>query len=84
MCALEAMALGVPVVSTPTDGLVDLLEEGETGFLSDEDTVLADKVVALATDAGLRSRMSRKAAQKAVEINDVQTYKNAIHHWYGN
>lgn len=82
MCALEAMALGVPVVSTPTDGLVDLLEEGKTGFLSDEDAVLAQKTVQLATDAVLRGQMSQNAAQRAVEINDVHTYKNAIRQWY--
>ena len=82
MCALEAMALGVPVVSTPTDGLVDLLDEGQTGFLSDEDAVLVDKAVALATDAKLRDRMSAIARQKAVEINDVKTYKDAIAKWY--
>lgn len=84
MCALEAMAVGVPVVSTPTDGLVDLLREGETGFLSDEDQVLADKVVQLSTDRALRERMSRKAAEEAVTINDVTTYKNAVSVWYGN
>lgn len=84
MCALEAMALGVPVVSTPTDGLVDLLEEGQTGFLSDEDAVLAQKVVELATDAALRSQMSQKAAQKAVQINDANAYKQAVAHWYQN
>ena len=82
MCALEAMALGVPVVSTPTDGLVDLLDEGETGFLSDEDAVLAEKAVALATDPELRKRMSCIASRKAVEINDVKTYKEAIAKWY--
>ena len=82
MCALEAMALGVPVVSTPTDGLVDLLDEGENGFLSDEDAVLSEKVVRLATDSSLRDAMSRNAAEKAIRINDMQTYKNAVAAWY--
>lgn len=82
MCALESMALGVPVVSTPTDGLVDLLDEGENGFLSEEDAVLANRVVQLATDDALREAMSRNAAQKAVKINDVETYKAAVAAWY--
>jgi len=82
MCALEAMALGVPVVSTPTDGLVDLIDEGENGFLSDEDDVLVDSVIRLATDAALRDTMSRNAAEKAIRINDMQTYKDAVAAWY--
>ena len=34
MCALEAIALGVPIVSTPTDGLREIVVDGITGFLS--------------------------------------------------
>lgn len=78
MCALEAMALGVPVVSTPTDGLVDLIEDGKDGFLSNENQVLADKMVLLATDAELRQRMSQEAVLKSRRINDRQAYKAVI------
>ena len=37
MCALESLAMGVPIVSTPTDGLKDLIQDGVNGFLSDDD-----------------------------------------------
>ena len=33
--ALEAMACGLPVVTTPKCGVAELLEEGETGFVRD-------------------------------------------------
>lgn len=78
MCALEAMALGVPVVSTPTDGMVDLIGEGEDGFLSDDDAVLTEKVLSIVTDEALHSRLSQNAAAKSARINDVATYKEAI------
>lgn len=45
MCALEAMALGTPVVSTPSDGMKDLIENGVDGYLSDEDAVLAEDIL---------------------------------------
>lgn len=78
MCALEALALGVPVVSTPTDGMVDLIGEGETGFLSDDDAVMAEKILAIVTDEALYEKLSRSATEKSMCINDVSTYKEAI------
>ena len=78
MCALEAMALGVPVVSTPTDGLLDLIDEGENGYLSGDDAVLAERIVQIANDPALRQKLSRNAAEKAIRINDMETYKKAV------
>ena len=45
MCALEAMALGVPIVSTPVDGLKDLVINDKNGYLSNDDEELASKIV---------------------------------------
>lgn len=78
MCALEALTLGVPVVSTPTDGMVDLIEEGVDGFLSDDDAVLAENVLRIVADDSLHSRLSRNAAAKSTRINDAAAYKEAI------
>ena len=61
---------------------LDLLDEGENGFLSDDDGVLAEKMVLLASDPVLRERLSVNAAEKASGINDVQTYKNTLSSWY--
>lgn len=78
MCALEAMALGLPIVSTPTDGLCELVTDGENGYLSDDDDVLAQKVADIITDDALYSEFSENIKAKALTINDIETYKNSI------
>lgn len=78
MCALEAMALGVPVVSTPADGMKDLIEDDVDGYLHDEDAVLAEKILRIVKDSSLRGRMSQNAIRKSRIINDAETYKEAI------
>lgn len=78
MCALEAMALGVPIVSTPTDGLCELVTDGETGFLSNDDAVLAEKCTDIITNAGLRQTLSENTLKKAEELLLIPTYKAAL------
>ena len=84
MCALEAMALGVPIVSTPTDGLCDLITDGENGYLSDCDDVLAQSVVNIITDSAVYSALNHKAKAKAIVVNDTQNYKKRILNAYVN
>ncbi len=78
MCALEAMALGVPIVSTPTDGLKELLEHGRTGYFAESDEALAENVVQLLIDRQLQQKISVNTAAKAKDINDIEQYKAAL------
>lgn len=39
MSALEAIAFGIPTISTPVDGLVEIIQEGITGYLFKDDDV---------------------------------------------
>lgn len=78
MCALEAMALGVPIVSTPTDGLRDLVDIDKTGYLSDDDSELAEKIYSLVTDEILRERCSSMCIEKSKINNDGQKYKDKL------
>lgn len=82
MCALEAMTLGVPIVTTPTDGLSVVVRNGETGFLSDDDDVLTEKLFELIENTELQKRMSDETLKKAYEINDVEKYKRVISEQY--
>ena len=84
MCALEAMALGLPIVSTPTDGLCELVTDGENGYLSDDDDALAQKVVDIVTDSTLYSKLSDNTKSKALIINDIEAYKKSILTAYTN
>ncbi len=82
MCALEAMALGVPIVSTPTDGLCELVDDGKTGFLSSDDAVLAEKCTDIIKNAGLRQTLSENTLKKADELLLIPAYKAALDEVY--
>ena len=83
MCALEAMALGVPIVSTPVDGLKVLVKQDENGYLSDDDGELAKRVLEIATDPALRERLSKDTLAKAKVLNDTQVYTERLLRAYG-
>ena len=78
MCALEAMALGTPVVSTPSDGMTDLLDDGVNGYLTDDDAVMAERLLSIMNDPGHRDDLGENAKKKFAEINDAPKYKQAI------
>jgi glycosyltransferase involved in cell wall biosynthesis len=65
---LEAMSMGIPVVSTDVGGIPELVVEGETGFLFDVGDVrgISEKIMALIRDRGLLESMS-KAVRKRIE-----------------
>ena len=82
MCALEAMALGTPVVSTPSDGMTDLLDDGINGYLTDDDAVMAEKLLKIMRDDAHRAFLGENAKKKFAEINDAPKYKQAIYDCY--
>ena len=83
MCALEAMALGVPIVSTPVDGLKDLVINGETGLLSDDNSEIADELISISTEPSLRDLLSDHSKIVSKRMNDLNSYKLAIMKGYG-
>jgi glycosyltransferase involved in cell wall biosynthesis len=64
---IESMAAGVPVVSTNVGGVAEVIEDGTTGLLapSGDDVALAERVLRLAADEGLRRRMAQAGRQRA-------------------
>lgn len=78
MCALEALAMGIPIVSTPVDGLCDLIENGENGFLSDSDDELANKCFEIATDTLLQEKLSNGAKLTSKAKMSIDNYRKRI------
>ena len=66
---LEAMALGIPVLATRAGGNIDLVREGENGFLFDHKDIhtLAKRIEQLLADASLRKALSERAQYTALE-----------------
>ncbi|MFB1485959.1 MULTISPECIES: glycosyltransferase [unclassified Thiocapsa] len=63
---LEAMALGVPVVSTAVMGTKEVLAGGGGSLIAqDDERDFADKTVRLLTDPALRARLSVEAVEHA-------------------
>ena len=78
MCALEAMALGVPIVSTPTDGLKEIVDDGKTGYLSDDDNILIERCADVLENNELYQNLHQATLEKAAQILDIKTYKEAL------
>jgi glycosyltransferase involved in cell wall biosynthesis len=71
MAVAEALARGLPVISTPTGGVPDLVD-GEAGLLvapGDVDA-LADTIARIVRDAGLRRRLAAGARAARARLAD--------------
>ena len=82
MCSLEAMALGTPVVSTPSDGMPDLLDDGVNGYLTDDDAQMPERLQKNMKEPDHRAYLGENARKKFANINDAPKYKQAISDCY--
>jgi glycosyltransferase involved in cell wall biosynthesis len=74
--AVEALAVGVPVVSTAVGGVPEIVRDGENGLLipvGDVDAVAAAMTRVLSDD-GLRARLSRGARPSVAGLSVEETY----------
>ena len=68
LAALEALACQVPVIASGVGGLPEVVDDGETGFLSPVGDVdkMADDTVKLLDDKELRREMGKRARASAI------------------
>ncbi|MEI2611525.1 MAG: glycosyltransferase family 4 protein [Candidatus Promineifilaceae bacterium] len=77
IAAIEALAVGLPVITTPVGGLTDVVAEGENGYLLQpgDGQGLVQAMTRLATDMALRQRLGQAARLRAENRFDAR--KNA-------
>lgn len=65
---LEAMALGKPVIATKVGGIVDVVDDGNTGILvpPNDPTALGEAIIRLLLDDDLRHKMG-KAGEETID-----------------
>jgi glycosyltransferase involved in cell wall biosynthesis len=71
---VEALACGVPVVTTPLPSVSELVEQGVQGILipDGDPGVLADSIERLARDPGLRREMGRRGRERVERMFDIE------------
>lgn len=79
LAGIEAMAAGVPLVSSNVHGILDYVEDGKTGFTCDPDDYkgFAQAIEKLASDAKLREEM-KTACIKATEPFEIENALNVM------
>ena len=80
---LEAMASGLPAVSTSLTGVPEIIDDGINGLLVEPEDVeeLARALAALLKDESLRREMGRAARRKVEEVFDVHKNVAQLRAW---
>ncbi len=83
---MEAMAAGVPVISTPVAGVPEMVRDGVTGFLVAEHDAagLADAIRLLLTQENVRRKLATSAAIACRELFDVRRTGARLHSLLAN
>lgn len=84
LSVMEAMAAGLPIVSTAVGGVPDLFASGKEGFLvkQGDEQGLANAMRSLLSDAEIRRSMGAAAARRARQHFDVSKMVQEYEHLY--
>ena len=78
MCALESMGLGTPVITTPVDGLRDIIDNNENGIFADSDDEFVSAILKTTSNLKIVDTLSLNAISKSKEINNINKYRSKI------
>lgn len=69
MVLLEAMACGIPTVSSNVDGIPEVVREGETGYMADPDDhqAMADRIIQICRSDDLQARLGAAGRERAIQ-----------------
>jgi 1,2-diacylglycerol 3-alpha-glucosyltransferase len=82
LSVIEAMGTGLPVLGIQSPGVSDTVEDGVTGFLTDEDTAaFAVKMSRLVTEPDLRRKMGAAAREASSNYAIERALKLMIGHY---
>jgi glycosyltransferase involved in cell wall biosynthesis len=84
MAILQALAAGLPVIATPVGAIPDFIKDGINGFLVQPHSPgqLAEKLMLLLRDAGIRKKMADVNIQLAEKEFDVKVVSNRLEQLY--
>jgi glycosyltransferase involved in cell wall biosynthesis len=84
LAMVEALAAGLPVVATATEGACEIIRPGETGFLVPiaDSTALAKAIKQLLVDPDSRTRMAQAAHTDAAERFPLEKMVESIERVY--
>ena len=70
---IEAMAMELPVISTPTSGIAELIDDYENGLLipTRDEKTLAKNIIKLIEDEKLRKKLSKNSRLKVQSKFDI-------------
>lgn len=84
VAAVEAMACGVPCVTSDADGFTEVIANGESGFIVPKGDVgaLTEKLAVLINDAALRKSMGEAGRQRVLRYynwqDNIRTIADAL------
>ncbi len=82
---IEAMSQGIPVISTPTGGIPELLRDGAGIMVPPKDPLaLADAIERIINDVELQKRLSQTGRQRVEEEFSVEAVIDKFIEYIGN